>query len=145
MSPESRKVAGIVFVLLPAVIYGGICILTQLIGNPDYMANPLRQDLWRAGHAHAGVLLILSLVACFYVDQARLSARLKAWGSDSDSGVGGPLSGSVLPFSSVARRARTERVNQPSVPRCALPCVRGPHPGGRPVALRRRPESRYES
>jgi hypothetical protein len=29
---------------------------------------PLRQDLWRAGHAHAGVLLILSLVALRYAD-----------------------------------------------------------------------------
>jgi hypothetical protein len=27
------------------------------------MDNPLRQDLWRAGHAHAGVWLILALVA----------------------------------------------------------------------------------
>jgi hypothetical protein len=79
MSPESRRVAGIIFVVLPTVMYGGVSILRLLIGDPDYMANPLRQDLWRAGHAHAGVLLILSLVAFFYVDQARLSARLKSW------------------------------------------------------------------
>jgi hypothetical protein len=79
MSPESRRVAGIVFIVLPTVMFGGVSILRLLIGDPDYMANPLRQDLWRAGHAHAGVLLILSLVAFFYVDQARLSARLKAW------------------------------------------------------------------
>ncbi len=36
------------------------------------MENPLRQNLWRAGHAHAGVLLVLSLVALRYVDEARL-------------------------------------------------------------------------
>jgi hypothetical protein len=35
------------------------------------------KNLWRAGHAHAGVLLILSLVALRYVDEARLSERLK--------------------------------------------------------------------
>jgi drug/metabolite transporter superfamily protein YnfA len=35
------------------------------------MRNPLRQDLWRAGHAHAGVWLILALVALRYVDEAR--------------------------------------------------------------------------
>jgi hypothetical protein len=33
---------------------------------------PLRQDLWRAGHAHAGVYLVLSLVMLLYVDQAVL-------------------------------------------------------------------------
>jgi hypothetical protein len=29
------------------------------IDAAGYMQNPLRQDLWRAGHAHAGVLLIV--------------------------------------------------------------------------------------
>jgi hypothetical protein len=38
---------------------------------------PLRQDLWRAGHAHAGVLLLLSLVALRYVDESALSTRSK--------------------------------------------------------------------
>jgi hypothetical protein len=41
------------------------------------MENQLRQDLWRAGHAHAGVLLILTLVALLYVDKANLSERMK--------------------------------------------------------------------
>jgi hypothetical protein len=36
------------------------------------MENPLRQDLWRAGHAHAGVWLILALVGLRYVDEANL-------------------------------------------------------------------------
>ncbi len=57
-------------------MYGGVTLLTMLIGDPSYMANPLRQDLWRAGHAHAGVLLILSLVALRYVDDAVLSPAL---------------------------------------------------------------------
>jgi hypothetical protein len=41
------------------------------------MENPLRQDLWRAGHAHAGVWLILALVALRYVDEADLSNLMK--------------------------------------------------------------------
>jgi hypothetical protein len=41
------------------------------------MQNPLRQDLWRAGHAHAGVWLILALVALRYVDEANLSDAMK--------------------------------------------------------------------
>jgi hypothetical protein len=38
----------------------------------------LRQDLWRAGHAHAGVLLVLSLVTLRYVDEAALPEGLKS-------------------------------------------------------------------
>jgi hypothetical protein len=47
MSPESRRSAGILLVILPTVIIGGVSILSFLI-NPDsgYMNNPLRQDLW---------------------------------------------------------------------------------------------------
>ena len=41
------------------------------------MQNPLKQNLFRAGHAHAGVLLILSLVILRYVDEANLSERWK--------------------------------------------------------------------
>jgi hypothetical protein len=41
------------------------------------MQNPLRQNLFRAGHAHAGVLLILSLVSYLYVDEANLSLMWK--------------------------------------------------------------------
>lgn len=73
MSNESRRLAGILLVILPSVIYGGVSILRFLINDPEYIQNPLRQDLWRAGHAHAGVLLILSLVSLLYVDQALLS------------------------------------------------------------------------
>ena len=77
MSAESRRLAGVLLILLPAVIFGGVSILSLLIGDPGYMENPLRQDLWRAGHAHAGVLLVLSLIVLRYVDEASLSARAK--------------------------------------------------------------------
>jgi hypothetical protein len=62
VTPESRRLAGILLVLLPTVVIGGVSILTLLIRDPAYQANPLRQDLWRARHAHAGVMLPLSLV-----------------------------------------------------------------------------------
>ena len=77
MAPESRRVAGILLVVLPTVEIGGVSILTLLINDPSYIANTLRQDLWRAGHAHAGVLLILSLIALRYVDETALSATAK--------------------------------------------------------------------
>ena len=37
------------------------------------MDNPMKRALWRAGHAHAGVLVVLALVAMLYVDAAKLS------------------------------------------------------------------------
>jgi len=68
----------VLLILLPAVVYGGTRILSLLVGDPDYAENQLRQDLWRAGHAHAGVLLILSLVTLRYVDEANLPGWLKS-------------------------------------------------------------------
>jgi uncharacterized membrane protein len=83
MSRESRLTAGILLILLPAVVYGGTSILSLLIGDPGYAENELRQDLWRAGHAHAGVLLILSLVTLRYVDEANLPGWLKSFARHS--------------------------------------------------------------
>jgi hypothetical protein len=77
MSPQSRLVAGILLVVLPTVEIGGASILSLLIGDPAYGQNDLRQDFWRAGHAHAGVWLVLSLVALRYVDEAALSEGMK--------------------------------------------------------------------
>ena len=77
MTHETRLLAGILLIVLPSVMIGGVSILSLLIGDPAYMENPLRQDLWRAGHAHAGVWLILALVALRYVDEANLSNLMK--------------------------------------------------------------------
>jgi hypothetical protein len=66
-------VAGIILIIVPTVEIGGASILSLLIADPAYAQNELRQDLWRAGHAHAGVWLVLSLVALRYVDEATLS------------------------------------------------------------------------
>jgi hypothetical protein len=77
MSNESRRLAGILLIVLPTVMYGGVSLLSLLIGDPKYMDNPLRQDLWRAGHAHAGVWLVLALVALRYVDEANISNAIK--------------------------------------------------------------------
>ena len=78
MSTASRRVAGLLLVIFPTVVFGGISVLSMLINRDSgYQDNPLRQDLWRAGHAHAGVLLILSLLVLRYVDEAALSERWK--------------------------------------------------------------------
>jgi hypothetical protein len=80
MSRESRRLAGILLVVFPTVILGGVSLLRMLIEQAaGYVDNPIRQDLWRAGHAHAGVLLILSLVVLRFVDEAALSDGLKGF------------------------------------------------------------------
>ena len=76
MAPESRRLAGILLIFVPAVAFGGANLLSMILGQtPGYLDNPLRQDLWRAGHAHAGIMLILALVLLRYVDETRLSGR----------------------------------------------------------------------
>lgn len=92
MSHESQRLAGVLLVVFPTVVFGGVSILSMLIGDPAYQENPLRQDLWRAGHAHAGVLLVLSLVLLRYVDGARLGPRARAFARTAV-----PLSAILLP------------------------------------------------
>ncbi len=77
MTAASRRVAGVLLIVMPTVVLGGVSILSLLVNDPAYAANPLRQDLWRAGHAHAGVLLVLSLVALRYVDETSLAERTR--------------------------------------------------------------------
>jgi hypothetical protein len=77
MSSKSRLVAGVLLLIVVTVEVGGASILSLLIGDPEYAQNDLRQDLWRAGHAHAGVWLVLALVALRYVDEATLSEGMR--------------------------------------------------------------------
>jgi len=73
MTRESKMLAGILLVVIPTVMYGGLTLLMMLMTQaPGYADNPLRHDMWRAGHAHAGVYLVLSLVMLRYVDEALL-------------------------------------------------------------------------
>ena len=78
MAAASIHTAGVVLVLVPTVAYGGVSLLGFISRRtPGYLDNPVRQNLFRAGHAHAGVLIILALVGLLYVDQAELGDGLK--------------------------------------------------------------------
>ena len=49
MSRESRLTAGVLLVVLPTVMYGGLTLLSLLTARaPGIADNPLRHDLWRA-------------------------------------------------------------------------------------------------
>lgn len=106
MSRESRMLAGILLVTIPTVMFGGATLLAHIVSNrPGYLDNPLRQSLWRAGHAHAGVYLVLSLVMLRYVDEALLSPAWR-WVAR----VGAPAAAILIPaafFLSVLSPAAT--------------------------------------
>ena len=101
MSRESRLLAGILLVVLPTVMFGGTSLLRFLTSNAvGYVDNPMRHDLFRAGHAHAGVYLVLSLVMLRYVDEAVLGLFWK-WLAR----IGAPIAAILIPaafFLSVA-------------------------------------------
>jgi hypothetical protein len=68
--------AGVLLITFPTVVIGGVSLLSLRVFTEDYARNPLRQDLRRAGHAHAGVFLVLAFIALRYVDGSALS---KGW------------------------------------------------------------------
>jgi uncharacterized protein involved in response to NO len=77
MTREARLLSGIILVTVPTIQYGGYFLLTSLMDKTSgYMDNPLRQNFFRAGHAHAGVIVILSLVCQILADAAVLPSPL---------------------------------------------------------------------
>ena len=107
MAPATRRLAGILLILFPAVALGGASLLTMIVGEiPGYLDNPVRQDLWRAGHAHAGIMLIISLILLRYVDETSLRGGW-LWVARS----GAPLAAILMPlgfFLSVLSPTATE-------------------------------------
>ena len=73
MTREARLMSGLILITVPTIQYGGYFLLTSLMNKTSgYMENPLRQNFFRAGHAHAGVIVILSLVCQIFADSAAL-------------------------------------------------------------------------
>ncbi|MGH2531430.1 MAG: hypothetical protein ACRDJW_03890 [Thermomicrobiales bacterium] len=78
MSNDSWRLAGVLLVVVPTIEFGGYSLLRYIMKrDPGYMENPTRRALFTAGHAHAGVLVLLTLVGRLYVDHTDLSDRAK--------------------------------------------------------------------
>jgi hypothetical protein len=79
LSREAKLVSGITLLAVPTIMYGGLTllgILTQGIAGLAPSQPTLDETqwaLWRAGHAHAGVWTLLSLVMQVLIDSTRLS------------------------------------------------------------------------
>jgi hypothetical protein len=76
LSDASRILAGILCLSLVTVESGGLLMFRIVRGQQP--ATPIQQAFFRAGHAHAGVYLILGLVAQVLVDATDLSG-LAEW------------------------------------------------------------------
>lgn len=78
VSRAARFMSGLTIILVPTIAYGGYFLLTQLSTNEgSYMENELRRSFYRAGHAHAGVLVLLSLIGQVLADATRLPMVLQ--------------------------------------------------------------------
>lgn len=74
ISPATLSTAGILLLTIVAVEAGGYYMLA--LARRRLAATPFQITFSRAGHAHAGVLVILALVAQLYVDAAGVSGAL---------------------------------------------------------------------
>jgi hypothetical protein len=63
------------WIALPTVMYGGYSLL-QLIKRGNVL-TPAQVNFFRAGHAHAGVLALMSLLYYMFLDQTSLSLPVK--------------------------------------------------------------------
>jgi hypothetical protein len=83
LSREAKLMAGLTLLAVPTIVYGGVTLLGILTqGAAGLPPRGLALDdtqwaLFRAGHAHAGVWTVLSLVVQVLLDAATLSSGMK--------------------------------------------------------------------
>jgi hypothetical protein len=81
LDDTQQVVAGVVLLSVIGIAYGGTFLLRVFRGTVP--TNDLQKSFFRAGHAHAGVLVILGLLVLLYV---RLNDVGEPW-STLSSGV----------------------------------------------------------
>ena len=82
MSDESRVLAGVLLLALVTVETGGLYLVRLVRGQAA--VTPFQLAFSRAGHAHAGVLLVLALVCQLLADSTTLTG---GWSWLARSGV----------------------------------------------------------
>jgi hypothetical protein len=66
----------ITWISLPTVMYGGFSLLQFLTRLPGRLSD-WQLGMFRAGHAHAGVLLLMTLLYEYFIQQTPYSATLQ--------------------------------------------------------------------
>ena len=77
MSDAARWMIAIAFISLPTIAFGGtflLSILRRQVGTEHFTAE--QASYFRAGHAHAGVLVVLGIVGQIVLDQSRMGEGL---------------------------------------------------------------------
>jgi hypothetical protein len=74
LSPDSRSTAGVLLLTIVAIEWGGVFMLRVVRRRQP--ATGFQRAFFRAGHAHAGVLVTLALVGQILADAAQLPAPL---------------------------------------------------------------------
>lgn len=82
LSDAAMRVAGVLLLSVVAIEWGGTFMLRVVRGGMPL--TDFQRSFSRAGHAHAGVLVILALVCVLYADAA---AQDGLWGWLARSGV----------------------------------------------------------
>lgn len=79
LTRPARLMAGVTLLTVPTIVYGGLTVLAVVTRSAHGLPpggglelSALQQSLFRAGHAHAGVLVILSLVLQGLLDATHL-------------------------------------------------------------------------
>lgn len=72
MTDATKLIAGLLLIVMTTIEYGGTFLLGVLSGKYAGFTE-FQRTMFRAGHAHAGVLTILALVALLFTDHADLS------------------------------------------------------------------------
>lgn len=77
MTYEAKLMSGITLITIPSIEYGGFFLLRLLGGAfKNLEMNGFQKSMFRAGHAHAGVIVLLSLICQVLIDDAALSPIL---------------------------------------------------------------------
>ena len=78
MSYLTKVFCGVTLILVPTIQYGGYFLLQLLSGRYSSLElTEFQRAMFRAGHAHAGVLVILSLIAQILIEHASLASSLE--------------------------------------------------------------------
>ena len=86
LSEAARVTAGIVALIVVAIESGGAFLLRVATGKEQ--ATDFQKSFYRAGHAHAGVLVTLGLV-CLLLGEAHLADRVLALAGADRGAAGG--------------------------------------------------------
>lgn len=75
MSYETKLYCAIILFLIPTIEFGGHFLLQTKLGkHKDLDLTTFQKEMFRSGHAHAGVLSILALVAQILIDQVEANS-----------------------------------------------------------------------